>query len=165
MVSLKRDAGATLNPSPPARTCSSSPPGAARLHSAVMGESNRGRHEPGAAAGDEIHLDLDARACPTCRRDLHPWESECPDCREPAVLRFALPPLVPAPPAHLVDEEPPAADGEVADGDGADAEGAAAEGAALIARVLAETREETREPTDVDGPPQPPPVGGDPHFG
>ncbi len=108
--------------------------------------------------GPEVHVDLDERACPTCRRDLLPWQPECPDCREPAVLRFGLPPAVPAPPAHLVDEDPRTAD--------ADAAGESAEGAALIARALEVTTAEVRQPTDdVDGPPQPPPVGGDPHFG
>lgn len=108
---------------------------------------------------DDVHLDLDELACPTCRRDLLPWQTECPDCREPAVLRFGLAPAVPPPPAHLLDDDDTRRVGAVDDG----ADAAAGE---LIARALVETREETREPTDdVDGPPQPPPVGGDPHFG
>lgn len=107
---------------------------------------------------DDVHLDLDELACPTCRRDLLPWQTECPDCREPAVLRFGLAPAVPPPPAHLLDDDTRRV-GAVDDG----ADAAAGE---LIARALVETREETREPTDdVDGPPQPPPVGGDPFVG
>lgn len=119
-----------------------------------------GDHD-GRAPGDDgpdVQLDLDERACPVCRRELLPWQAECPDCHEPAVLRFGLPPAVPPPPAHLVDDDARRA--------GPADDGGAAEAGELIARALVETQAETREPTDdVDGPPQPPPVGGDPHFG
>lgn len=103
--------------------------------------------------GDGFTVDLDERACPTCHRDLQPWEDECPDCREPAVLRYSLAPAMPAPPAHLVDEDPRTGDPAATAEDGTE----------LISRALAVTQEETREPTD-DDLPQPPPVGGDPHF-
>lgn len=130
---------------------------AAGSYTRGMGHRDRKPEEPGHDA-DDVELDLDERACPTCRRDLAPWHSECPDCHEPAVLRFGLPPAVPPPPAHLVDEDPRAASPEEA--------GESADGAALIDRALEVTTEEVRQPTDdVDGPPQPPPVGGDPFVG
>lgn len=104
-------------------------------------------------------LDLDELACPTCRRELRPWESECPDCREPAVLRYSLAPAMPPPPAHLLD--PRTAGGHATpDLDGADPD---ADAGHTVDRMFAHTEAETREPVD-DELPEPPPVGGDPHF-
>lgn len=56
--------------------------------------------------------DLDAKVCPTCGRDLPPWYSDCPACREPAVLRFGFAgAALPAVPDHLRDAiDEPAAD-------------------------------------------------------
>lgn len=55
--------------------------------------------------------ELDARACPTCRRSLPPWRDDCPVCREPATLWFSLPgSALPAVPGHLreADDDPAA---------------------------------------------------------
>lgn len=46
--------------------------------------------QPGPGAG--LSLDLEVKACPSCRRDLPPWQGTCPDCRVPAVRRAELPP-------------------------------------------------------------------------
>ena len=39
-----------------------------------------------------LHLDLDVRACEICRRELLPWQDECPDDGGRAVRREDLPP-------------------------------------------------------------------------
>ena len=46
-----------------------------------------------------LHLDLDRRLCPACRRETAPWEDRCPDCGEATVppeqvpaTEFPLPP-------------------------------------------------------------------------
>lgn len=57
-------------------------------------------HELG---GSGLHVDLGEKACPSCRRDLLPWESVCRACGEPAVSRADLPPLS-RPPAHLLED-------------------------------------------------------------
>lgn len=45
-----------------------------------------------------LHLDLDERVCPDCRRTAPPWQQRCPDCGSALVApndvpapRFALP--------------------------------------------------------------------------
>lgn len=50
---------------------------------------------PGASG---LHLDLDLKRCPACRREVAPWQERCPDCGEEAVgasevpgTSFALP--------------------------------------------------------------------------
>jgi hypothetical protein len=56
--------------------------------------------------GSSLHLDLELRACPSCRRELHPWERECPADGTPAVARAELgTPGLPAPPAHLLEDD------------------------------------------------------------
>lgn len=71
--------------------------------------SRRGPHDD--TGGEPFHEgDLDARVCPTCGRDLPTWHSDCPVCREPAVLRFGFAgATLPAVPDHLRDaiDEPP----------------------------------------------------------
>jgi hypothetical protein len=71
----------------------------------VFAKGPRQEEEPG--GGDaSFGLDLDLRACATCRRELHPWESRCPDDGGPAVARTALrDDSLPPPPAHLLDDE------------------------------------------------------------
>lgn len=56
---------------------------------------------PGASG---LHLDLDLKRCPSCRRELTPWQERCPDCGELGVRSdqiaadtFALPGLAPEP--------------------------------------------------------------------
>lgn len=58
--------------------------------------------QEGEATG--LTLDLDERACPVCRRFLHPWQDTCPDDGAAAVARADLPGMQP-PPAHLLDDE------------------------------------------------------------
>ena len=66
--------------------------------------------EPGGSSG--LQMDLDERACPECRRVLHPWETACPDDGAAGVERSSLPRTdLPPPPAHLLDPEDPAAAG------------------------------------------------------
>jgi hypothetical protein len=50
--------------------------------------------------GSGLHLDLEQRRCPECRREVLPWQDTCPDCGVAAVLTteleatgFALPGL------------------------------------------------------------------------
>lgn len=69
---------------------------------------------PGASG---LHLDLDLKRCPACRRELTPWQDRCADCGEVGVAasalpadRFALPDL-----SHLADD--PAAPHEAEDPD------------------------------------------------
>jgi rRNA maturation protein Nop10 len=64
---------------------------------------------PGAAG---LHLDLDLKRCPSCRRELTPWQERCPDCGEVGVAagevqpdRFVLPGL-----AELDDDAPDGSD-------------------------------------------------------
>ncbi|MEX0658125.1 MAG: hypothetical protein WD080_03235 [Egibacteraceae bacterium] len=60
--------------------------------------------QPGGESG--LHMDLDERLCPTCRRVLHPWESTCPDDDAAGVDRSSLTRAdLPPPPAHLLDDE------------------------------------------------------------
>ncbi len=73
-----------------------------------MGIIARGpQQEEDGGAGPVLGLDLELRACPTCRRELHPWEDVCPADGSAAVARTSLqrPGLAP-PPAHLLDDEP-----------------------------------------------------------
>lgn len=65
--------------------------------------------QPGGTSG--LHMDLDERVCPRCRRALHPWETTCPDdgtagVEGSSLTRADLPP----PPDHLLADptEPPA---------------------------------------------------------
>jgi len=68
------------------------------------------REDPGKEerAGDlaGLALDLDETACPTCGRDLHPWQASCPDDGTPGVPRSELT-RMPPPPAHLLDDDAP----------------------------------------------------------
>jgi rRNA maturation protein Nop10 len=43
---------------------------------------------PGASG---LHLDLDTKVCPACRRECLPWQTTCPDCGETAVAPTELP--------------------------------------------------------------------------
>jgi len=65
----------------------------------------RERRDEEEPAGDAVvlALDVEATACPTCHRDLHPWQGTCPDDGAVAVPRTTLTRLAP-PPAHLLDD-------------------------------------------------------------
>jgi predicted amidophosphoribosyltransferase len=65
-------------------------------------DPRRGEEQPGGGSG--LHLDLDELVCPVCRRAFPSWETVCPDDAESLVTRAQLPPLLPPPPAHLLDE-------------------------------------------------------------
>jgi hypothetical protein len=43
---------------------------------------------PGATG---LHLDLDLKRCPACRRELTPWQERCNDCGEVGVSASAVP--------------------------------------------------------------------------
>lgn len=70
----------------------------------IFAKKPKQEEQPGGGAG--LHLDLEERACPRCRRVLHPWEDVCPDDGETAVDRASLSRTdLPPPPAHLLDDE------------------------------------------------------------
>ena len=66
--------------------------------------SKRGNAEEPRGGDSGLHLDLDERYCPTCRRRLLPWQERCPDDDAEAVLLAQLPPSMPPPPRHLLDD-------------------------------------------------------------
>ena len=43
---------------------------------------------PGASG---LHLDLDLKRCPACRRELPPWQERCEDCGEVGVAAASVP--------------------------------------------------------------------------
>ena len=45
-------------------------------------DNEEDRALPGATG---LHLDLDLKRCPTCRRELTPWQDRCPDCGDTGV--------------------------------------------------------------------------------
>ncbi len=58
--------------------------------------------------GAGLHLDIDPKRCPTCRREVQPWQDRCPDCGDVAVPSSELPGRDhPLPPGlrDLVDED------------------------------------------------------------
>jgi hypothetical protein len=58
---------------------------------------------PGASG---LHLDLDLMRCPSCRRELTPWQERCPDCGEPGVPTSQIAPdPFPLPGLALDDED------------------------------------------------------------
>lgn len=70
----------------------------------LFAQNPKKEERPGDASG--LHLDLDERVCPRCRRTLHPWEPECPEDGTPGVERSSVPRVdLPAPPAHLLDDD------------------------------------------------------------
>lgn len=65
---------------------------------------------PGASG---LHLDLDLKRCPVCRRELTPWQERCEDCGELGVAASAVPATsFPLPDLSHLDEDDEAADGE-----------------------------------------------------
>lgn len=60
-------------------------------------QEQEGEVQPG------LHLDIEERACPACRRFLHPWQDTCPDDGAAAVPRTELPTMA-APPAPLLED-------------------------------------------------------------
>lgn len=68
--------------------------------------SNDPKKEEQPGVGSGLQVDLDVRACPRCRRELHPWEPVCPDDGAAAVDRTSLSRYgLPPPPAHLLDDD------------------------------------------------------------
>lgn len=41
--------------------------------------------------GSGLHLDLDTKVCPACRREALPWQTECEDCGVATVVRAEMP--------------------------------------------------------------------------
>jgi hypothetical protein len=63
--------------------------------------------------GAGLEVDLDLKACETCRRELLPWQDTCPDDGGRALPKTALAPDADPLLARLLDEpddEAPAAD-------------------------------------------------------
>ena len=52
-----------------------------------------------------VHLDLDVRICPDCKREALPWEARCPACGVPTVAPSDVPASSFPLPAHLFDDE------------------------------------------------------------
>lgn len=55
---------------------------------------------PGASG---LHLELDLKRCPVCKREVNPWQTTCPDCGETAVAASAVPASDFALPPGLLD--------------------------------------------------------------
>jgi predicted amidophosphoribosyltransferase len=71
---------------------------------AIISRGPQREEEPGGGSG--LHLDLDLQVCPSCRRELHPWERTCPEDGAEAVPRTSLQRAdLPPPPSHLLDDE------------------------------------------------------------
>lgn len=74
--------------------------------------SKRNNAEEPGGGGSGLHMDLDERYCVTCRRELMPWQTSCPEDGGEAVALTELPSSMPPPPAHLLadsdDAEPDA---------------------------------------------------------
>jgi hypothetical protein len=58
--------------------------------------------QPGGAG---LVVDLDLRACPSCRREVPTWQDTCSDCGVQAVARTSLQSQVPDIPAHLLVDD------------------------------------------------------------
>jgi hypothetical protein len=70
----------------------------------VFAKGPKKEEREGGSSGEEV--DLEVKACPVCRRELHPWEATCPDDGAAAVDRTSLTNTdLPPPPAHLLDDE------------------------------------------------------------
>jgi hypothetical protein len=58
--------------------------------------------------GSGLHLDLELRRCPRCRREVPPWQPTCPDCAVATVPASELPPVTSGLPdlSHLAGDDP-----------------------------------------------------------
>lgn len=72
--------------------------------------------EDDALPGSGVHLDLDVKMCPACRREVLPWQTTCPDCGTATVAPTEMPPR-PFPLPHL-DDASDAGDDDAGDGAG-----------------------------------------------
>lgn len=56
-------------------------------------DPDRHKEEDGELAGSSgLHVDLETKVCPACRREVLPWERICPDCGVTTALPRDLPP-------------------------------------------------------------------------
>ena len=82
-----------------------------------MGFLDPDRHkdeDDGLAGSSGLHVDLETKICPECRREALPWQRTCPACGVPTVLPKDLPPAsLPLP--HLDDDTDGGSDGGIAD--------------------------------------------------
>lgn len=88
-----------------------------------MGFLNRKEQDDEDLPGSGLHLDLDVRRCPQCRREVAPWEETCPECGVGTVPARDLPPVASGLPdlSHLAGAEAEAeAEESDAAGDGQD---------------------------------------------
>jgi hypothetical protein len=60
-----------------------------------MGFVDRKQQEDDDLPGSGLHLELDLRRCPACRRETLPWQTRCPDCAVATVLAGELAPVTP----------------------------------------------------------------------
>lgn len=69
-----------------------------------MGFLNKSQEEDDELPGSGLHVDLDTRRCPECRRETLPWQDVCPDCGIAPVSPSELPASGFALPAHLLED-------------------------------------------------------------
>lgn len=70
----------------------------------IFANDPRKEEQPGGGSGLEVDLEL--KACPTCRRELQPWERHCPEDGTAAVPRTSLSAGdLPPPPPHLLGDD------------------------------------------------------------
>jgi hypothetical protein len=77
-----------------------------------MGFLNRKEQDDEQLPGSGLHLDLEVRRCPQCRREVAPWQEACPDCGVGTVPARDLPPAAGELPdlSHLSGDDEAAGD-------------------------------------------------------
>ncbi|MEX1178436.1 MAG: hypothetical protein WEB09_08230 [Nitriliruptor sp.] len=69
-------------------------------------DPKKGDEDDGGGLGATgLHVDLDLKRCPTCRRELTPWEERCPDCGEAGVAASQIAPDTFALPGLLAEDD------------------------------------------------------------
>jgi hypothetical protein len=73
--------------------------------------------DQGELPGSGLHLDLEVRRCPQCRREVPPWQEACPDCGVGTLPGRDLPPVTDGLPdlSHLAADDPSTDEGEPRD--------------------------------------------------
>jgi hypothetical protein len=64
--------------------------------------------------GSGLHLDLEVRRCPQCRREVPPWQEACPECGIGTISARDLPPAGSGLPdlSHLAGDDEPTGAGD-----------------------------------------------------
>ena len=68
-----------------------------------MGFLNKRQEDDDELPGSGLHVDLDARFCPECRKEALPWQDACEDCGVPPVTAEQLPSSSFPLPSHLLE--------------------------------------------------------------